>query len=461
MKKVQFLALLILPLFCFSQLESNSFGGEYKFNPDNIPCISKEAKAQIKIEIQESIKNLITKGKISPHKSALAPPSFAWPIKAKDNSEFTDVWAISNYVDHNNNFPDKLEDYNCGTRTYDTTSGYNHQGTDMFTWPFTWYQFQNNTAEVIAAAPGIITLKHDGEFDMSCSFNNNQWNAIYIKHSDGSIAWYGHLKKGSLTTKNVGDNVAEGEYLGVVGSSGNSSGPHLHFEVYDSNNNLVDPFQGNCSSGASLWQNQPAYSDPHINAIFTHNAPPDFKFSDCPDVETTNFADQFLPNTDVLTATYYKDQLSGTTASYKLYKPNGSVHTTWTFDFVDTFGSSYWYWTWNDLSDLGVWKFESSYQGQTLTKTFEIVTALGIENHELNKISIAPNPFENTLKLIGFDLDKDNYKMTVFNNLGQKVFSTTTFSDELDLHFLSKGMYFLKITDKTDSSYKTFTILKK
>ena len=51
--------------------------------------------------------------------------------------------------------------------------------------------------------------------------------------------------------------------------------------------------------------------------------------------------------------------------------------------------------------------------------------------------------------------------MTIFNNLGQKVVEKNTFSDELDLQFLAKGMYFLKITDTTDSSYKTFTLLKK
>ena len=461
MNKICLFIFSILPLFCFSQFESNAVGGEYKFNPDNIQCITKKAKAQIKIELQKNIKNLIQQGKISQQKNSIvAPPSFIWPVKAKTFSEFNDVWAISNYVDHDNNSPDKLEDYNCGTRTYDTSSGYNHQGTDIYTWPFTWYQFQNNSAEVIAAAPGIITLKRDGEFDMSCDFNNSQWNAIYIKHSDGSIAWYGHLKKGSLTSKNVGNSVEEGEFLGVVGSSGNSTGPHLHFEVYDSNNNLVDPFKGNCSSGTSLWKEQPNYREPNINAIFTHNIAPSFN-QDCPEVEATNISEQFLPNTAIHTASYYKDQLSGTTASYKLYKPNGTVHASWTFDFVDTFGSSYWYWTWNDLSDLGTWNFESSYQGQTVIKTFKIVTALGIENQELAKISIAPNPFENTLKLIGFDLNKDNYNMTIFNNLGQKVVEKNTFSDELDLQFLAKGMYFLKITDTTDSSYKTFTLLKK
>ena len=36
-------------------------------------------------------------------------------------------------------------------------------------------------------------------------------------HADGSIAWYGHMKSGSLTEKQ--DTVAQGEYLGIIGSS--------------------------------------------------------------------------------------------------------------------------------------------------------------------------------------------------------------------------------------------------
>ena len=156
------------------------------------------------------------------------------------------MWSISNYVDHNSAYPNQLQDYNCGTKTYDTSSGYNHQGIDIFTWPFTWKMVDDNSVEIIAAAPGQIIAKGDGQFDRSCGFNNNPWNAVYVRHGDGSVAWYGHMKNGSLTTKNVGDFVNLGEYLGIVGSSGNSTGPHLHFEVYqnDTYTNLIDPYTG-------------------------------------------------------------------------------------------------------------------------------------------------------------------------------------------------------------------------
>src|SRR5690606_2616679 len=211
------------------------------------------------------------------------------------DSPYNDVWSISNHVDHNAAFPNQIQDYNCGNRTYDTAQGYNHKGVDIFTWPFTWHQFQNNHSWVIAAAPGIIIGKNDGNYDMSCNFNNNNWNAVYVQHSDGSVSWYGHLKNGSLTTKNIGASVSAGEYLGVIGSSGNSTGPHLHFEVYNNTNQLVDTYSGTCntwtSSSDSWWQNQKSYQDPKINAVLTHSAPP--VFPTCPSVETPNMKDVF------------------------------------------------------------------------------------------------------------------------------------------------------------------------
>ena len=101
----------------------------------------------------------------------------------------------------------------------------------MYTWPFSWYKMDHDQVKVVAAADGVIIYKSDGNFDKNCGFNNDNWNAVYVEHADGSVAWYGHLKNGSLSTKAVGESVSSGEYLGIVGSSGSSTGPHLHFEV--------------------------------------------------------------------------------------------------------------------------------------------------------------------------------------------------------------------------------------
>ncbi|MFI7101725.1 M23 family metallopeptidase [Streptomyces sp. NPDC050161] len=53
-------------------------------------------------------------------------------------------------------------------------------------------------------------------------------NAIVIKHDDGTYTQYAHL---SQIQVQVGQQVSTGKQIGLSGSTGNSTGPHLHFEV--------------------------------------------------------------------------------------------------------------------------------------------------------------------------------------------------------------------------------------
>jgi murein DD-endopeptidase MepM/ murein hydrolase activator NlpD len=62
--------------------------------------------------------------------------------------------------------------------------------------------------------------------------------AIMIDHADGTQTIYGHL---SAKEVNAGDAVKAGQRIGKSGDTGNSSGPHLHFELRNGKNNPVDP----------------------------------------------------------------------------------------------------------------------------------------------------------------------------------------------------------------------------
>ena len=53
----------------------------------------------------------------------------------------------------------------------------------------------NNQVEVISGAAGVITYKNAGQNDRSCAMNGNIWNAVYVRHADGSIAWYRPYEK--------------------------------------------------------------------------------------------------------------------------------------------------------------------------------------------------------------------------------------------------------------------------
>ncbi len=63
-------------------------------------------------------------------------------------------------------------------------------------------------------------------------------NLVRIRHADGSEGWYGHFSSISVS---VGQYVNQGERIGRVGSTGISTGPHLHFEVHENNGNARDP----------------------------------------------------------------------------------------------------------------------------------------------------------------------------------------------------------------------------
>ena len=53
---------------------------------------------------------------------------------------------------------------------------------------------------------------------------------VVINHHDGTMTLYAHMLAGSRTVS-VGQEVSQGQVIGTVGSTGNSTGPHLHFEV--------------------------------------------------------------------------------------------------------------------------------------------------------------------------------------------------------------------------------------
>lgn len=63
-------------------------------------------------------------------------------------------------------------------------------------------------------------------------------NWVRIKHDDGTITVYGHMSTIDVT---VGQQVQAGQKIAGIGNEGFSTGPHVHFEVYPTEGNAVDP----------------------------------------------------------------------------------------------------------------------------------------------------------------------------------------------------------------------------
>ena len=80
-----------------------------------------------------------------------------------------------------------------------------------------------------ASGTPVIASK-GGRVEVVQRSNSGYGNMVLINHGDGYKTRYAHMIKGSITVS-VGDYVEAGQTIGKVGSTGNSTGPHLHFEV--------------------------------------------------------------------------------------------------------------------------------------------------------------------------------------------------------------------------------------
>jgi murein DD-endopeptidase MepM/ murein hydrolase activator NlpD len=378
---------LVAAFFCmavaFSQPIREPDGGGY-FTPLQAADEFSEADYQYMRQVIQQNKNQLEK------QNLWAQPlpqitAFQWPTRLRSNllgnqnPSYLGYYGISNYIDQNTAFPNQVLDYNCGNRSYDLSSGYNHRGTDIFSWPFAWHKMEYNEVEIIAAAPGTIITKFDGNPDKNCAFCTSacNWNAVYVRHADGSVAWYGHLKSGTLTTKPVGATVSVGEYLGIMGSSGNSTGPHLHFEVWENENltKLVDPWAGACNAlngNTSWWAIQQPYRLSGLNAVMTHGAAP--ANSQCPAGERVNEKKSFKGGDTVFLGTYYRDQLIGQTVLHEIYLPNNTRYLFWNQSMGATFNASWWYYyiilPANPM--VGEWRYDVVHNGLLFRTRFAV-----------------------------------------------------------------------------------------
>lgn len=123
---------------------------------------------------------------------------------------------------YNNKFLLPLDEFiissNYGWRNNPFGSGVEfHKGIDMSA---------PEGTEIKASASGVVEL---------AQFSNSYGNYIIINHTSGLKTLYAHCK---TLLKEVGERVESGEEIALVGSTGRSTGPHLHFEIILNSKNL-------------------------------------------------------------------------------------------------------------------------------------------------------------------------------------------------------------------------------
>lgn len=90
----------------------------------------------------------------------------------------------------------------------------------------------------IAAPSGTaVAASRSGTVTYAGWSNQGYGNLVKIRHAGGAETWYGHF---SAITVSVGEYVSQGDIIGRVGSTGISTGPHLHFELHE-NGRALDP----------------------------------------------------------------------------------------------------------------------------------------------------------------------------------------------------------------------------
>ncbi len=206
--------------------------------------------------------------------------------------EFCPVEA---YVDHDPG--PEVKDFACGSLTRNGHSGIDFRIEDL--------RSLARGVPVVAAAEGTVIIVQDQVRDHSpFDFDREEarrssvcGNRVALDHGQGWSTHYCHLRQGPAQVK-VGQKVKAGDLLGYVGLSGDTSYPHLHFNVlYEPPGQRldIDPYApeglaATCSAdlSGSMWS-------PEVQAALTYRSP---------DIANLGFADGPVTNRGIENGAY-------------------------------------------------------------------------------------------------------------------------------------------------------------
>jgi murein DD-endopeptidase MepM/ murein hydrolase activator NlpD len=133
--------------------------------------------------------------------------------------------------------------YTGADYTFIPNAGSGNSGSGNFVWPtpshlitqyFSWYH-----PAIDIAVPGPIFAADSGVVVRSGWWANGYGFAVQIDHRNGYVTTYAHMSRLDVS---VGQNIGRGETIGHMGSTGRSTGPHVHFTV-QRNGVFVNPLE--------------------------------------------------------------------------------------------------------------------------------------------------------------------------------------------------------------------------
>ncbi|MFN0037113.1 MAG: peptidoglycan DD-metalloendopeptidase family protein [Saprospiraceae bacterium] len=362
----KYAGLAVLAFWC---LAVAAIAQEANENSAQNPCLTAREEAELGARVEANRSRLRQEGRLAaPNSNSKVNVQFRWPLYPTNEFEDFSYWKITNFVDQDpDEGDDEVLDYNCGSRTYD-----GHTGIDIALRPFKWNMMADEVIDVVAAADGVIVDKEDGNFDLNCDWEDPPpANYVVLEHEDGTRSYYYHLKKWSVTSKDIGDSVEGGEYLGKVGSSGRSTGPHLHFAVKDADDNTQEPFAGPCNemNDDSYWLVQLPYHVPTILRLATFAEEPEEP--DCV-VSDDEPKDNFALGEPITFGVYARDINTGDEVNTFVFRPNGTLkwnlETNWNNGYRDY--KSLYYDKSISNDGAGEWTILTSYANQIFEQKF-------------------------------------------------------------------------------------------
>lgn len=377
------------------------------------------------------------------HDGAHAEPSASMALYPVAGTFGRDI-TIPYYVDLDST--NVRRDWNCTDLTFN-----GHAGHDPYIRSFT---EQRIGVPVFAVRDGVVIDVRDNEPDENVENNSSlRANYITIRHDDDEITQYVHLRKGAMVS--VGQSVTAGTQIGWVGSSGQSMGPHIHFEARVANE-AYEPMAGPCRPGRSYFSDQPTlFDEPMVfGTTFSDRSFADFAappFDDAPHVAT------FVQGNRTV---YFKVEMANVGAStrYKLMleKPGSSrsvIAATGTLKSIDTSLASIWWGIDVNLDVSGTWAMVLEVNDRRLfSMPFTVVTRQSeVVNRAPGAITAAFEPVplrqnqvavcrasSSSLPDLDYDVVRYRYEWRVNGAVVRDV-TTAAQSDALARQFLTPG----------------------
>lgn len=282
------------------------------------------------------------------------PQLFVQPIGLTPNRD----WAITNYADID---PQASQsDYRGGQYVYN--------GHDAIDAGPVGFSRQDTGIPLTAVADGVVDAIDGGNFyDRETSWNGGQnWNAVWVNHGNGYRTVYGHMAAGSQAVK-VGDPVRAGQFLGLMGSSGISTGTHIHYTLYYRGSPVETGF-----SPSSYWQSPLPYAG-DVPAFYFDAGVTNYNAAN-PAYDFSEYASQYrdFGSTPANQTIYFYVQPFNIKTTDQMYfqwiRPNGTVHQTSNFPPNANYTYSVWWWSHNLATFqnfVGTWQIVYYLNGTT------------------------------------------------------------------------------------------------